>query len=74
MAYLYRMAKLDLDGRSENSVALDTGIALSTLRRRIADPASLTMSELVRLAEALDRTPAELLHDVTGGRQGSSAA
>lgn len=41
-------------GLSVNSLAEETAIPRMTLTRRLADPASLTLAEIDRLAVALD--------------------
>jgi len=55
-----RMAALDI---SVKSLSETTAIPRMTLTRRLADPATLTLNELERVAVALDTSP---LYLVTG--------
>lgn len=50
-----------LDGQSINRLADEAAIPYSTLRRKLREPMSLTMGDLLRLADALETTPASLL-------------
>lgn len=51
-------------GLSENVLADRTAIARMTLRRRLADPTSMTCAEVERIAEALDTTAPWLLFGI----------
>ena len=65
---------LNLGERSERSVSLETGIPLATLRRRLVDPSTISVSELLRLAECLGTTPQELLGVLTGEASSEAVA
>lgn len=57
-----------LDGWSINGLAEASGIAYSTLRRKLSDPEQLTMRELLKIAEAQGRTPEAVLSAAYGVR------
>ena len=46
---------------SLNSLALTTRIPYTTLHRRLHEPATLTMGDLLRISAALEVSPAQLL-------------
>lgn len=50
-----------LNGWSINGLAEESGIAYSTLRRKLSDPDQLTMRELLKIADAQGRTPEAVL-------------
>ncbi len=49
---------------TERSLSDATGIAYTTLRRRLRAPSQLTMSDILALATALDISPADLAPQV----------
>lgn len=51
-------------GYSINSLADETGIPFSTLRRRLRNPDSITLGETLALAEALHETPTGLIEAI----------
>jgi len=60
-------------GLSENALAQKSGIALSTLRRRIRRPGDLTLGEVLALSETLGVAP-ESLFPATSQEVESQAA
>lgn len=48
-------------GESLNGLSTKTGISRSTLRRKLTNPASLTLAEVTALAEAHHLHPADAL-------------
>ena len=58
-------AAIKNSGRSEASLARETGIALSTLRRKLAglNRASFTVTDLTTIGAALECDPVDLLTD-----------
>ena len=62
-----------LGGRSLNSLAAETGIAYSTLHRKAAAPDALTVGELLRIAEALDKSPADALTEILAATKSAAA-
>lgn len=59
----------ELRGRSQISLATETGIANTSLGRKLAGGAEFTVSELAALADALDVPGAELLPNVLSPRE-----
>lgn len=58
------MDKTVLGGTSLNSLAQRAGIPLTTLRRRTIDPAQMTMTELLKLADALGQNPTDFFGQI----------
>jgi len=56
---------ISLGDRSERSVSIETGIPLATLRRRLVNPFTMTVGEMLRIAECLGISPGELLKIAT---------
>lgn len=54
--------------RSKRWLAAQSGIAYSTLRRKLDAQADISVVDLARIAEALGRSPASLLPDLRSGR------
>jgi len=54
--------------RSKRWLAEHSGIAYSTLRRKLDAQADISVVDLARIAEALDRSPASLLPDLRSAR------
>ncbi len=52
---------LNSSGMSMSTLAVASGIPLTTLRRRLDDDSGLTIKELVKIASALDVPATDLL-------------
>ena len=54
--------------RSKRWLAAQSGIAYSTLRRKLDAQADISVVDLARIAEALERSPASFLPDLSSER------
>jgi lambda repressor-like predicted transcriptional regulator len=53
--------------RSKRWLAAQSGIAYSTLRRKLDAQVDISVVDLARIAQALDRSPASMLPDLRTG-------